>query len=135
MTHPHTPGPWHVTGDEHGTMITDNTGEQIALWPQQGGTVEQCANAHLIAQAPAMLKALQRLTHPMADDDDLAHALDVIARATGQPVPEDDEGPPDTPDPYDPGPDPALGVPHPDPRARDRAADAALDQWLNRRGL
>ena len=93
MTHPHTPGPWHVTGDEHGTMITDNTGEQIALWPQQGGTVEQCANAHLIASAPALLKALQRLTHPMADDEDLAHALDVIARATGQPVPDDDEGP------------------------------------------
>lgn len=44
-------------------------------------------------QAPALLKALQRLTHPMADDEDLAHALDVIARATGQPVPEDDEGP------------------------------------------
>ena len=48
---------------------------------------------HLIASAPAMLKALQRLTHPMADDEDLAHALDVIARATGQPVPDDDEGP------------------------------------------
>lgn len=93
MTTQHTPGPWHVTGDEHGTMITDNTGEQIALWPQQGGTVEQCANARLIAAAPAMLQALQRLTHPMADDEDLSHALDVIARATGQPVPEDDEGP------------------------------------------
>jgi hypothetical protein len=50
-------------------------------------------HARLLAQAPAMLKALQRLTHPMADDDDLAHALDVIARATGQPVPDDDEGP------------------------------------------
>ena len=37
--------------------------------------------------------------------------------------------------PYDHGPDPAIGVPHPDPRVRDRAADAALDQWLNRRGL
>lgn len=47
----------------------------------------------LIAVAPALLKALQRLTHPMADDDDLAHALHVIARATGQPVPDDDEGP------------------------------------------
>jgi hypothetical protein len=47
----------------------------------------------LIASAPALLKALQRLTHPMADDEDLSHALDVIARATGQPVPEDDEGP------------------------------------------
>ena len=39
--------------------------------------------AYLIAAAPAMLAALQRLTHPAADDTDLAHALDVIARATG----------------------------------------------------
>lgn len=96
MTTQHTPGPWHVTGDEHGTMITDNTGEQIALWPQQGGTVEQCTNARLIAAAPAMLKALQRLTHPMADDEDLRDALAVIARATGQPISDDtgdDEGP------------------------------------------
>jgi hypothetical protein len=74
-------------------MITDITGEQIALWPPQGGTVAQCANARLIAAAPAMLRALLRLVHPMADDDDLSHALDVIARATGQPVPEPDEGP------------------------------------------
>ena len=49
--------------------------------------------ARLIAAAPAMLRALQRLTHPMADDEDLAHALDVIARATGQPVADEDEGP------------------------------------------
>lgn len=41
------------------------------------------ANAHLIAAAPEMLKALQRLTHPSADDDDLAYALEVIAKATG----------------------------------------------------
>ena len=47
----------------------------------------------LIAAAPAMLKALQRLTHPMADDEDVRDALAVIARATGQPVPEDDEIP------------------------------------------
>lgn len=46
-----------------------------------------------------------------------------------------DDSPPDTPDPYDYGPDPAIGVPHPDPRVRDRAADAALDEWLQRRGL
>ena len=44
--------------------------------------------------APAMLRALQRLTHPMADDEDLAHALDVIARAYWRrAVAEDDEGP------------------------------------------
>ena len=30
-----------------------------------------------------MLKALQRLTHPAADDEDLAYALEVITKATG----------------------------------------------------
>jgi hypothetical protein len=39
--------------------------------------------ANLIAAAPALLAALQRLVHPMADDDDLKTALDAIARATG----------------------------------------------------
>lgn len=42
-------------------------------------------NARLIAAAPQMLRALQRLTHPAADDDDLAYALDVIRVATGAP--------------------------------------------------
>ena len=40
--------------------------------------------ARLIAAAPQMLRALQRLTHPAADDDDLAYALDVIRAATGE---------------------------------------------------
>jgi hypothetical protein len=39
--------------------------------------------ARLIAAAPDLLAALQRLVHPMADDDDLETALDAIARATG----------------------------------------------------
>ena len=43
------------------------------------------ANARLIAAAPDLLAALQRLVHPMADDDDLETALDAIARATGAP--------------------------------------------------
>jgi hypothetical protein len=32
-----------------------------------------------------MLDALQRLAHPMADDDDLDYAREVIAKAKGQP--------------------------------------------------
>jgi hypothetical protein len=35
------------------------------------------------AHIQEMLKALQRLTHPAADDEDLAYALEVIAKATG----------------------------------------------------
>ena len=42
-------------------------------------------NARLIAAAPDLLAALQRLVHPMADDTDLETALDAIARATGAP--------------------------------------------------
>jgi len=36
----------------------------------------------LIEAAPLMLKALQRLTHPAADDTDLENALQVIKQAT-----------------------------------------------------
>jgi len=72
-----------------GTMATDDKGARIALWPPQGGTVEQCANARLIAAAPQMLRALQRLTRPDdgrgPSDEDLAYALDVIRIATGAP--------------------------------------------------
>lgn len=38
--------------------------------------------AQLMAAAPLMLAALQRITHPAADDSDHAHALQVIAQAT-----------------------------------------------------
>lgn len=41
------------------------------------------ANAYLIAAAPDLLAALQRLVHPMADETDVENARDVIARATG----------------------------------------------------
>jgi hypothetical protein len=35
--------------------------------------------------APDLLSALERLTHPMADDDDLDYAREVIKKAKGQP--------------------------------------------------
>ena len=48
------------------------------------GWDEALANASLIAAAPDMLDALRRLTHPMASDEDLQHALSVIAKAEGR---------------------------------------------------
>ena len=37
----------------------------------------------LLCAAPALLTALERLAHPMADEDDLAYAKEVIASAKG----------------------------------------------------
>jgi hypothetical protein len=42
------------------------------------------ANAILIASAPDLLSALERLVHPMADDEDLDYAREVIRKAKGQ---------------------------------------------------
>jgi hypothetical protein len=44
---------------------------------------EKLANARLISLAPQMLLALERLAHPMADDDDLGYARGIIAKARG----------------------------------------------------
>lgn len=81
----HTPGPWTV-------VVCDTIAGAPAyrLIEGAGGVIGdiQSVNAddaRLIAAAPQMLRALQRLAHPAADDDDLAYALDVIRVATGQP--------------------------------------------------
>jgi len=87
----HTIGPWRVDHCNPGPT----TGEWMIAGGKPGylAEVRDCgsgdvrANARLIAAAPDMLKALQRITHPMADDDDVAFALDVIARATGEAQP------------------------------------------------
>jgi hypothetical protein len=42
------------------------------------------SNAYLIASAPDLLSALERLVHPMADDEDLDYAREIIAKAKGQ---------------------------------------------------
>lgn len=53
-------------------------------WPAYMHEIDSALAAVRIRDAaPAMLGALQRLAHPMADDTDLDHALRVIAIATG----------------------------------------------------
>ena len=80
-----TEGQWYwfpVTGPDYAGadyfVVLDGDGTTVCNPSPMGQDA-----AYLIAAAPAMLAALQRITHPMADDTDLAHALDVIARATG----------------------------------------------------
>jgi hypothetical protein len=88
----HTPGPWttkkidtgvydicRVGNDGLRTRVCRLHASQIE--PEHGGDVE--ANAHLIASAPAMLSALERLAHPMADDDDLDFARAITRKAKG----------------------------------------------------
>ena len=80
----HTPGPWHV-GMRPGPIIYGPIGEQVA--DLRGLTLEKdesIANTHLIASAPDLLAALERLAHPMADDEDLDYAREVIRKAKGQ---------------------------------------------------
>jgi len=86
----HTLGPWTVgraipaevtvsrivrAGDDHIAVVMD----------LDGAAQEAVDNARLIAAAPQLLSALQRLTHPAADDDDLAYAMNAIRAATGAP--------------------------------------------------
>ena len=58
-------------------MVTADGGKQIAMWPRQGGTIEQCANARLIAAAPDLLDALKMALE--APDDDRSWEDYVIA--------------------------------------------------------
>ena len=99
----HTPGPWLVRFDEDcfdpsfsALKIIDGRDESLnhthgalslafinvsAFAPHMD---EPLANARLISAAPDLLAALERLAHPMADDDDLDYARAIIAKAKGQ---------------------------------------------------
>jgi hypothetical protein len=81
----HTPGPWAVKYHEDtDTYSIYVAGRQWDSWTVAalGHSKEDEANARLIAAAPAMLKALYRITHPAADESDLEFALQIIDQAT-----------------------------------------------------
>jgi hypothetical protein len=80
----HTPGPWRTTG------LNVRAGDALICYAtnhwadDETPESERQANADLIASAPDLLSALERLAHPMADDEDLDYAREIIAKAKGQ---------------------------------------------------
>ncbi len=82
MKTPYTPGPWET----YGCTLYAGKYRVGQTWDAEYDglpTPEMEANARLIASAPDLLSALERLTHPMADDDDLDYAREVIRKARG----------------------------------------------------
>ena len=81
----HTPGPLRAVLETAHTSaeITDEKGRLIASFAVRPYRKRTNADARLFAASHLLLSALERLTHPAADDSDLANALDVIALARG----------------------------------------------------
>jgi len=75
--------PWKAEFGRSGWCVLSVRGEGIAYVRQD--MIHDEANARLIASAPELLAALERLVHPMADDEDLDYAREIIAKAKGQP--------------------------------------------------
>jgi len=75
-----TPGPWHLGYNKHDASIHNG----VTIASVCDDATHWKANARLIASAPELLSALERLAHPMADDDDLDYAREIIAKAKGQ---------------------------------------------------
>ena len=73
--------PWKAEFGLYGWAVLSAREEEVAFIRQS--IVHDGANAHLIAAAPDLLAALERLAHPMADDDDLDYARGIIAKAKG----------------------------------------------------
>ena len=79
-----TAGPWRTTG------LNVRAGDALICYAtnhwadDETPENERQANADLIASAPDLLSALERLVHPMADDEDLDYAREIIAKAKGQ---------------------------------------------------
>jgi hypothetical protein len=78
----HTPGPWNIGPHQRiiscGWSIRIPYDDSAIAYVLGEKNPEMQSNARLIAAAPDLLKALQRLTHPAADDTDLQNALQLI---------------------------------------------------------
>lgn len=75
--------PWKAEfKDGYGWCVSSARDEVVSYIPQS--IVHDEANARLIAAAPDLLLALERLAHPMADEEDLSFARDCIANARGK---------------------------------------------------
>ena len=84
----HTPGPWIATPTTGNPSNPDTLRMDVVTTSGEWTPAFVCGDmlpedARLIASAPDLLSALERLTHPMADDEDLDYAREVIARAKG----------------------------------------------------
>ena len=88
----HTPGPWHVSKGRSVVWVKaghqDVAGAYMGSYPARCGE-QDLANARLIAAAPELLEALDRILNwPRVFDglraEDVAFARAAIAKATGE---------------------------------------------------
>lgn len=101
----HTAGPWWVSSVQHGTVYVEARAlesrmvqEVAAVGPKEGGSEQRDADARLIAAAPELLEALERVIgtvehayHTSPDTDgslwaDVMACREAIAKATGAPA-------------------------------------------------
>lgn len=81
----HTPGPWVIDSGERLRVIAEGTPWSIAECTHRSdvGLGERVANARLIAAAPEMLEALERVADLYPDHDYLGKVYDAIDKAKG----------------------------------------------------
>lgn len=82
MSNSHTPGPWAFSLNHSGDYQLRGSNGHL-VFQISTGTIPDNSDARLISSAPEILAALERLAHPMADDEDLDHARAIISKAKG----------------------------------------------------
>jgi hypothetical protein len=75
----HTAGPWHYDGPPHNHIVWSTAADRICFMAHSNGDdpVRDTANARLVAAAPEMLGALERIRNILRR---LQPALNVMAR-------------------------------------------------------